>query len=457
MPPSLAPSDLDGGEHSRDTQAAIGSHSGLSGRRAGLHPDASRVSWRPDTERCARSGWFHELGRRAIWFGVLSEGQRELSARRSLGLLTTTDGDVVTLQNRVDAVELVRADPEFAAAQPGVAEVLTLDVDELAVLAALVELYEPPSTTWLSLDAAVRHARHRFGAGADLVPIAQRLSERGLLLLEESKDYAIVAPSWGSAAAYFAAVGRMAIELPRVPVGALATRVFDAALRGPLGGFAIAQYGVRTLSATEISARLKDGEWVQDGDVIRRHERPGIMLRTRLGELGVYAAVSFENEQSRNESLAVLRAAGVGEALDQPLVVELLEAWPSQALAPFRIASAVELVTGRDYRRRPAGDSGLPPPTTVREQLELHARAAEVVRQLSSPLEQDALRLSRPLGFAYALVDDQYLLQADIEGRDTVVEIDVRPDLGSAHLFSDLEGRLDLACGPNSPTSVRIW
>ncbi len=387
--------------------------------------------------------WFHELGRRAIWFEVLSERQRELSARRSLALLTTTEPEVLTLQNRVDAVEFLRADPQVTAMQPDVAEVLTLDGDELSVLAAMIELVEP-SSNWLGLDVVARHARRRFGAGADLVPVAHRLSERGLVMLEEGSDYADVAPHWESAAAFYAAVGRMAIELPRVPIGALATRVFDAALRGPLGGFAIAQYGVGALGATELSARLKDAEWFEDEDLVHRVEGPGIMLRTRHGEIGMYAAVSFENEQGRRDALQRLRAGGAGEALGEPLVIELLEPWPSPVLAPYRVASAVELLTGKDYRGRSASHLGLPPPTSVREQLEIYVRAANVVRQLSSPLERDALRLSRPLGVAYALVGDQQLLQADIGGRDTVVELDFQPDLGGAHLFSDLERRLQL-------------
>ncbi|MBU1801524.1 MAG: ATP-binding protein [Actinobacteria bacterium] len=399
--------------------------------------------------------WFHELGRRAIWFNVLSPRQRELSSRRSLDLFTTADVQTLTLQNSIDLVELVRADPEFAGAQSGVTEVLALDDSELGVLAAVVELFEPSSNTALNLDAVLRHARHRFEAGGDLIPVVRGLSDRGLLEIEETQDYAIVVPSLESAAAYLTAVGRMATRLPRVPTDALATRIFDAGLRPLLGSFAIAQFGIGALSATELSGRLKDAEWVEEDQVRRRHDRPGLIIRARLGELGLFAAVNFEVALDRDAALESLGAAAVGEVLGEPFVIDFLEIWPSPPLPEFRIASAVEVATGHDFRRRSGRDGALPAPRSVREMLSLHMRSAGAIRDILSPLERDALRLTRTLGFAYALLDGGYLLRADIQGWDKVVEVDLNPDFGQAHMFSNLERQLDL--GPLDSLSSVHW
>lgn len=346
--------------------------------------------------------WFHEQ-RREFVLRQLDEDERDAGYSRAATVvweevLAREDFLYVDLFARLaeNAMVLQEQDPKLAAV------VKTRD-DELAVLAALLELMVPQRDGATDGQELVRHARRFTTTTIDPSAVLGRLEKAGLIVWAKNEHAAVVLPSWTAYAA--AAVhGRAARLLRRTPVPELAPLVYEVGLRPLLGSFEAMHFGVgrpSLASLSRLAARIDPDPDPHPFRIrsVRRDLGVNLLVRARYADRPLYAAVRYADEAARDEAAAA-----------QGKVVEIFgEQFELVAALPHPLES---VPTGRFVRsaerafktqRSHMLDSGdirvaLPVPIEYERATELRVETVRLLRERSSAIEREAMGIVEPYG-----------------------------------------------------------
>lgn len=372
--------------------------------------------------------WFHELGRRLLWDGVLSEDQRTTSAMSAVRTLLDHVGSAerIRLSYCIDLARLIPLSTESLDAHVGARNVLDLEPDHLAILAALEELTGTDNPSGLIGDV-VSHARRRFPTQGDLYNAAEDLGERNLVVMAQNENEQALVPSWGSAEARALGLGRIVNVFGRAPIHEIASAVLQGVVLPHCGPFHVASLGSGYPTLSELSRQMRDRQYDREGNHVSVHDRPGIILRASLGSLEFGGAITFNDRPNRDEALVALTGEQAPGRVFGERWVQEVYSWPQpEPLAARRFIDAATLVTGIDFHAGSAVPNipRLPTLDSHREEMDLRVRTWRTVAELSSDLEAAVLDLKKPRGIAFA-VAKRGVFTAEILGRDDVVEVEM--------------------------------
>lgn len=373
--------------------------------------------------------WFHELGRRAIWEHVLTGRQRSISAQQALAatVISIEMHGGANLSTCLDMAKLCEYAPDFVRQNDKLAEFIELDANELAVFAALDEITEDTNKGASHMGPVISYARNRFGASGDLVAVIRNLAERGLIVIAEADRRAVIIAAWGSNTNYQIAIGRMALVLNRLPIRSIASRVFNDFLLPTVAPFHVSLFGLGRPSVTKLSRGLQEEQYERGKAAVQRHDRPGLILRPRLGELDLYGAVNFETTADRDRAFEALAGLETQlHLLGERFILEFVHKWPHPTpLAALRFAHAIELATGENFTLSSSTTKSrhLPAVATLDDEMDLRVRMLTTIRDLSSPIERLALGVERGQGVVF-LEHTPGLTVADVSGLDRAIRLD---------------------------------
>ena len=380
--------------------------------------------------------WFHEQRRRYLLREVLNLDERAVassSAAQALCEFVHEEAAVDRLAElaglMADATPLLEADSQLAAA-------MSLDHDQLALVASLIELVEPGSSRSVVLgDNLLDYARATFGADGDLISALRRLEQRGLVVVKESSGAAAVGLSWTSDLLVPTIGGRAVRELGRLPVPAAASRVFELEVRPRLEPFQGVQYGLGAPSMVELSKMAVDPGDRPQGWIIGAQSTPSsnLLVRGAYANRGFYAAAAFTTMDERDAARNRLQGLS-GEILSQRFEVKDLLPHPVSPIPSRRFLRAAERLLGKSLST-PFGSTSpslkLHEPLPPDEALRRKAAALGVIRERGTELERIVLQSDKPVGYAYFSDDDGFMEVEIVGGREGVEQLIERPDLGS--------------------------
>jgi len=379
--------------------------------------------------------WFHEERRQFLLDEVLSPHERAAASSRAaqeLGDLVHQDGAVERLAELAvvvaAATPLLQADSKLAAA-------VMLDTDELALASSLIELIESTASVpavWG--DTLLEYARATFGAPGDLIAALRRLEQHGLVAVRERSGAAAAAPSFGSRLVVQTVGGRAIQELGRLPVPAAASRVFELEIQARLGPFSKVHYGLGDPPMAELSKMAIDMGRPSSPSSIRgrRDSSSNLLVRGNYAGRGFYAAAAFPSVSDRDAARERLGGLS-GEILGQRFEVNDLVSHPVGPLASRRFLIAAERLLGKRFSSPSSShltSIDLDQPLAAEEALQRKAAVLRIVRERSSELERIAMRLDKPIGYAYFSDADSFSEAEIVGGRESVEQFLARPDLG---------------------------
>lgn len=338
--------------------------------------------------------WFHEQRRRYVWEDILNEDERAASASAAVRVL----GDAYQKSGRLEILPMLahvatRA-PSDSLGDEGVRAVLQLQPDEVAVLAALMELQEPPPGTPAVLgDTLLQYARNAFARTADLVPALEHLVELELVFVVSREDAVAAVSRLPDGLAALVLAGRASNELGRMPIPSAASTFFQLELRPRLGPFDFAVYGVGRASMGHLGREVRDAQRKRpDGQFNFGPPAPALLIRAIYDSIDVYSGVTFASKTQRENANTALHTVDPGEG--RLAILDVIE-HPCTAIPSQRFLSAASLLTGGDYAHSLSGPR-LDTPIGVVEGAERRYQTEELLRELCSPLELLAYQLDQP-------------------------------------------------------------
>jgi len=189
-----------------------------------------------------RTPWFREQ-RRSVVRDFLRPDEIDAAAHAAIDELLAHVNETGALERSGELAALAAESASYRSTDHKVGEALALDRDELAIGAALLELTEPRAVGLLAGGEVLRHARKLFAQGDDLIAALERLTARGLAVTAEARGVSVVVAQFSAGAAAVIG-GRAQRELGRLPVPAIGSLVFEAALAPRLKPFAEAHHGL---------------------------------------------------------------------------------------------------------------------------------------------------------------------------------------------------------------------
>lgn len=362
--------------------------------------------------------WFHEVRRRALWEETLNDAERSDAARRVITQVRAViDRGWIEPRHAIALARLGQLDSAFLAEHEKVEAVLALDVQQLRLLASLLEL-ETPDSPVLETGAVLSHARETLGSFGDLASVLRSLADTGLVMLQEQGNASVSAAVWGSHAARLVCIGRAAEVLPRQPVPRLATRFFDSVLGPALGVFHQGQYGVGKPAATRLGKLITELQVSRSDQLISvEPQRPGLTTRVSADQVALYGCFTFNTSGDRDQAFLTINA--LPNAQPSIEVVHLAK-WPHpDPLPSTRFEDAWNLVTGKV----PSDYQGSPPAAEI---LQRSARVRNAIRDLSDPITRAALQMEEPTGYVFTQRNGR-VLHAEVVGLDGVIEVPHHP------------------------------
>lgn len=383
------------------------------------------------TTQVAGEAWFHEQRRKSIWRSI-SNAEKQDAATHAFTELTQAlkrsqlvDPDII-----IAIADIATSVPDVITTESKAKEVGEASLEEIAILAAVIELAEaeiPNKVLTVSGGAVLAHARSKFGIDTDLTPALISLCAKELLFERTSDDASAVVPMLEPLALYVAA-GRAGRDLGRLPIPRLATNVFEAAIRSRLEPFTRCAYGVGAPSAANINSRLLAEEMkTRSGHLIlpRDPDRHLLMLQFNLGSEQLYCCAQFATADDRDRARArtqTLDGKIFGHHVD--LVREFIQPKITVATSRFLLAAERVLDTklGLSARR--------PSPTS-------NARA-----KFQDP--QPALNLAEMFRIARSMCTEDERIAFGLLDRRKIAYLSSGDDLLTVEVFGNEDGVVDL-------------
>ncbi|MFQ6397571.1 hypothetical protein ACLMAJ_29510 [Nocardia sp. KC 131] len=406
--------------------------------------------------------WFHEQRRAHLWDVVLDDQERREIGQKAYDELI----DEFEANPEISAglvVRIARMANYAHASQdrdPMLAAVVALDLPDIAVAAASIELTSPSELAFTTADAILVHARNMFGAEGNLIRSLDKLRTLGLAVATEGvaspgvpSEQMRIDPNFGTGHAITVLHGRIQGELRKVAVPNLAEHVTRTHLEKVRLESTSMTFAIQDIDTNDLIALIDD---------IRpplMRGAPGVAIRARFGEQPFFATAVFNNQALRTAALGILDDLNES-SFGRTFTVDKVVVDPSEPIPSVRFFRALNMATGLQMERSQSKwwmrtDITLPINVFAWRQLE----AMRFVRSQTGGLEREALGLDRAIGIGVAEVGDT-TYWADLRGLDTVLvkEIPADQSMDSPYTFYNLERLFALKPGQsimNFTTEVR--
>jgi AAA ATPase domain len=221
--------------------------------------DLTPAEWGGAVDRLQRAGvlsgtvngvpWFHPQ-RQEVLRGYLRDHERAQLEDAAAAAITAYMGYAETgraLELTANVAQLAATSTRLREQLPGVGIATDLDRDELAVLAALIELSERAGPL-VNAAQVLLHARDFFSATGDLVEALQSLLSSGLVRSISVPRGVLLQPALGDPTTQAVVQGRALLELGRPPLPGLVSSAFAGVIRPRVEPFVAAGFGVSSES-----------------------------------------------------------------------------------------------------------------------------------------------------------------------------------------------------------------
>ncbi|MGY4785853.1 hypothetical protein ACVH9Z_39080 [Rhodococcus opacus] len=426
----------------RQVIASAGAFNGLTNAVA-----VSEPSWQHEYG----PGWFHEQRRAHLWDVVLDDPERREIGQKAYDELIDEFED-----NPEIAAGLVVRIARMANYAHGsqqrdrlLAAVVALDLPDVAVAAAMVELTSPAKPGFITADAVLIHARNVFSGHGDLIASLNKLRELELVVATETiasahvpAEQMRVDPNFGEGHAITVLHGRIQGELGRIAVPNIGEHVMQAHLENVRLESTFMTFAVQDIDTNDLVAQIGD---IRPGPMKRA---PGVAIRARYGDQPFFATAVFNNRGLRAGALEILDNLNES-SFGRTFTVDKVVLDPSETIPSVRFFRALNMATGLQMERSKSKwwmrtETTLPINVFAWRQLE----ALRFVRSHTEGLEREALGLDRQIGIGVAEVGDT-AYWADLRGLDTVLVKEITPDhsMDSPYTFYNLERLFELKPG----------
>lgn len=253
--------------------------------------------------------WFHDRKRNHIREQVLSRKERESTATASLkrlrDLVESGDGfprwaasAIASCLREIDAREN----------SPRVSSLIGLRRDDLALLAALIELVDRDAEFKQFAEAreVVRHARRRFGLRSPARPRIEALESMGLIHVASNEHLAILAPLIESKFYWAALIGVISHEFSIDPVPRLVRTVFDSTVRMHVPHFKVGTFHLGHGSLLDLKRSWEELMRSEDAPS-RPGATAGVGGVVKAEDFEVGFVLSFSDEDKAEQAKATLR------------------------------------------------------------------------------------------------------------------------------------------------------
>ena len=413
----------------------------------------------------ASGKWFHEARRAHLWDTVLSDDERTAIGQKAYTTLLRVQqlGDDALAGSglTVPIAELARYAHDSQAANPKLKQLIDLSADELAVLAAAIELEGTGIASPTPADQLVIHAHTAFGAPrAQALEALPTLCDYGLLQTthvgadsDAGPNDTGVAVSLDSEELQVVAHGRIQQVLGKTAIPNLADHVVRTHLeKVRLESYIVISHAGHAdgyemfMRANQFRAPM----W------FRRVGDPMLGVWLHLGDQPVTIVAVFNT----NAELAAAKQEVEelsGTSFGRQLTVDGTFTDPTHTLPTWRLVRVLYYVTGRPVEIYADKNWRLetPQPLSAVECARRQVDALAVLKAAAEPVEREVLGLSQPSGLAVAESGDTTHLVA-LRGTSRVIELDagvIESAMAAPSLqFARLEQSIPLESGVNIRT-----
>jgi hypothetical protein len=367
----------------------------------------SAAEWGATVERLWRSRilstnvngvpWFHPKRQQGL-LAALGESERE-QLEQAAGRAIDAYLEYVKLgtapQLTADVARLALQSPATLDEDPKARAAAGLNRQQLAVAAAVIDVFEPRSHPPLA-NAVLEHSREFFTGEGDLVPALARLVELGLVASTgEAQVGGFLGPTFGTQKALAIIQGRALIELGRLPLPGLLSSVFDVALSPRLEPFMTAAYGLgrgTMRGAVEAASMMGMPPAPQ---LIGRGQGEFLIARARFHERPISATVRFESAELRDSARARIENLRLSVLGGEFEVIDVIN-HPSEALPVHRFVGAAERALSRQLNRSFAVKLKLESPYDPDTYMDIRVAAFELVHGRCDAIERRMFGLEEP-------------------------------------------------------------
>jgi hypothetical protein len=289
--------------------------------------------------------WFHDQRRRLLRQEVPPSALPDYLRSASVQLRAiaeTSEGIPDTLMQYAEISDML---VDLGAAEPGIAIVAQLSDSALAVLGAVIELSDSGSPV-LDSEQVLLYARDIFQCSGDPSAALAELQESKLVFTTSNEYRSIVRPRLESADTALYVNGKIGSKLGRIPFPRIATVVFNGRLRGALGPFTAAGYGIGSPSLGQLSKDVIRPRIAPPHMLLTSRSQPHLLLQGLFGDVPFFATAAYQNPLERDSALTSLKSLPAGALLGRPVTVTSLTAQPDVSLPSRRLASAFERAFG---------------------------------------------------------------------------------------------------------------
>lgn len=402
--------------------------------------------------------WFHEMRRSHLWNDVMDISERMEVAHAAFEVLLEEHrrrGGDIDSGMAVPIAGLAPLATSRLADNPRLAAAVEFGRNELAVIAAAMELSSDNESFIVTSDSVLLHARTTFGGAADLTDTLICLADQGFLDVQRSAVES----------------GTSAVDSQRVDIADMDATVevvlhgrIQSVLRRPaipnVAGYVTRNHleQVRLESTFMIiAAEESDTLDLIDSANMRRsflHE-PMLGLRLRFGDQPISVAAIFNTPDDRAAAISHARAADGAESAQRRITIDKMLIEPTIRIPSSLFLHSVWFATGLPVER---DDSKWWLRTqTVLPIVEFARRRVDclrLVRSAATDSECDAMELDLPVGVGVADLGDR-MFWIELCGTESVVEIEsaVAASISSADPY--LYSRLGVALGLTSGQRIR--
>jgi hypothetical protein len=398
--------------------------------------------------------WFHEMRRNHLWNDVMDDAERSQVADEALDALLAEHqrrGGGIDTGLTVPIASLAAHAKDHLAADPVLTAAVGFGRDDLAVVAAMMELSSDNEEFIAPADSVLIHARSTFGGADDLIDNLVRLVDSGFLKMrqrpirpgESLVDTQRVEIADLSPAVEVVAHGRIQSILgrPAIPkVASLVARTHLEEMRQESTFMVIAAEEADTLDLIGWANMCRSPLY-----------EPMLAARLRFGDQPISVSAIFNTNAERAAALAHLRAVDGARSAQRRLTVEKTLLGPGERVPSNLFLNSVWQATGVPVERNQTKwwlrtDMVLPIGEFARRRMD----CLRLVRKAATDTEREAMELDLPVGIATADLGS-LLYWIEFCGTEAVIEVDpaVAGEINNAdpYLYSRLSVALKLTNG----------
>ncbi|MFE7674552.1 AAA family ATPase [Streptomyces albidoflavus] len=290
--------------------------------------------------------WFHEMRRQCIWESLSPSLRREV-ADRAVSFITDSFEETHDPELLIN-LALVASDSSEVRNDPRALHMAGATLDEVALLSALLEIAEgdsrspnPKVPTALG-DAVFDYCRLAFMAEVDALGALENLNSADVIFVATDDNASALIPRL-SRLAFMLSLGRAGMELPRFPIPAIASTIFETAFSPRLLDFVTCSYGIgnpRLRKVVEDGVKSHRSQTQQQFSGRSVH---AVFLRASIEQQPFYAYSTFSDAESAARSVSDLRGAA-GRHWGVNVDIDWLLQLPTGRIRDRRFMNALERI-----------------------------------------------------------------------------------------------------------------